>query len=343
MVGGRQRREADLVVARLGQALHHRFHHVVGRALAHGAVHHARLAEAAAAGAPAQDLDVQPIVHHLGERHDARLPARAFREALEQALLDAQRQALFQRLDPRARFLRLVLGTPAVQRRHVPARLVGQRAQDVGARSALGAQAADDGQAARQGLLPFADAERVEERRVGLGVVGAGAAPHHERVAFGALVCMQRDACQIERLKHVRSRQLVRQCDAHGVELGERRAALYAEQRDALGAQRVAHGGRRKKRALGGHPVDGVHHVHEDAQRLVRLPQLVGIGIHHAEAEVRFGLVHAAELVVEVARGALRSGEQRLQTRPEIHHQTRFPSSVCFSGRISGLCRKRSA
>ncbi len=40
-------------------------------ALAHGAVDHARLAEAAAAGAPPQDLDAEAVVHDLGERDDA--------------------------------------------------------------------------------------------------------------------------------------------------------------------------------------------------------------------------------------------------------------------------------
>ncbi len=44
-----------------------------GVALAHRAIHHARLAEPAAARTPAQDLDVQAVVDELGIRHDDRL------------------------------------------------------------------------------------------------------------------------------------------------------------------------------------------------------------------------------------------------------------------------------
>ena len=139
---------------------------------------------------------------------------------------------------------------PAVQRRHVPARLVGQRAQDVGARSALGAQAADDGQAARQASSPSPMLNASKNRRVGLRVVGAVPPPTTSGSNFDALVgAAARMPCQIERLKRSSSRQLVRQVmpTASNSDSGAQLSMLNSGMLPR--AQRVAHRRRRKKRA----------------------------------------------------------------------------------------------
>ena len=320
MVGRRERGQAHLVVARLGKPAQNGGGHVVGGALADRAVHHARLAEAAAARAAAQDLDVETIVHHLGERHDARLPAAAFGETAVQALLDKRRQPLLNRFDPRTRLLGGRLVAPAVQRRNVPTILVRERAQDVGARGAGLPHAADERERLRHGLLALADRDRIEERRVRFGVVGAGASAEHEQRTLGALVGMQRNARQIERLKDVGRRELVGQRDADRIELRHRRAALDAEQRKPLAPHGVAERRRGEERPLGTQVGRGVDGVHEDAQRLVCLTELVGVGVDHAEGEIGILLAHAAELVVEVARRPLGLREQRLEPRPQIGH-----------------------
>ena len=69
-VGGRQAGQRHLVVAGAAQPVGHHRAHLLGGALAHRAGDHARLAEAAAPGAAPEHLDVQPVVHHLGERHE---------------------------------------------------------------------------------------------------------------------------------------------------------------------------------------------------------------------------------------------------------------------------------
>ena len=229
-------------------------------------------------------------------------------------------KALLHRLDPAAGLLRLLLIAPTIQAGHVEAVHTRDGAQDVGAARPLGAQAPDGPQALGQRLLALADVEDVEERRVWLGVVRARAAADDEQVVLAAVLRMQRDTCQVERLEHVRSHQLVGQRDADRIELGHGRAAFDGEQRQALGAHGVAELRRRQERALGHHAVHGVHHVHQDAQGLVCLPQLVGIRIHHAEAEIRLGLVHAAELMVQVTRRSFGAGKQRLEPRPQICH-----------------------
>ena len=69
VVGAGQREQPDLLEAGLADAvLDHRADRL-DRALAHRAGDHAGLAEAAAAGAAAEDLDAEALVHGLGQRH----------------------------------------------------------------------------------------------------------------------------------------------------------------------------------------------------------------------------------------------------------------------------------
>ena len=68
-VGRRQRGQRHLVVAAPLQALADHFLDLLGRALAHRAGDHAGLAETTAAGTAPEDLDVQAVMHHFGQRH----------------------------------------------------------------------------------------------------------------------------------------------------------------------------------------------------------------------------------------------------------------------------------
>ena len=90
-VGGGQRRERHLVVAGAAQALVDHAPDLLGRALAHGPGDHARLAEPAAPGAAPEDLDVEPVVDDLGERHELVLGVRPVGEVGDGALLDLGR------------------------------------------------------------------------------------------------------------------------------------------------------------------------------------------------------------------------------------------------------------
>ena len=70
VVGGAERQEANLLEARVSHNRVDRRQHLGQRALAHRAEDHAGLAEAAAAGAAALDLDRRPVVDDVDERHD---------------------------------------------------------------------------------------------------------------------------------------------------------------------------------------------------------------------------------------------------------------------------------
>ena len=90
-VGARQRGERDFVVAGAAQAFAHHRAHLLLRALAHRARDHPGLAEATAARAPAEDLDVQPVVDDLDERHELLLRIRPVAEVGDRALVDDAR------------------------------------------------------------------------------------------------------------------------------------------------------------------------------------------------------------------------------------------------------------
>src|SRR4029453_6667513 len=87
-VGGRQAGERPPRVTGGAQAVADHRAHLVGRALAHGAGDHAGLAEAAAPGAAPEHLDVEPVVDHLGERHELVPGVGPGGEVGDRALLD---------------------------------------------------------------------------------------------------------------------------------------------------------------------------------------------------------------------------------------------------------------
>ena len=112
----------------------------------------------------------------------------------------------------------------------------------------------------------------------------------------------------------------MRQRDADGVELRKRSTAFEREHRNALVAHEVDQVDRRQKGALGRKMLGRVHRIHEDANCLIRLPELVGVRVYHAVVEVRAFLVRASPFVVEITRRSLDARKQRLQPRPQVDH-----------------------
>ncbi len=160
-VGGRERRERDLVVAGAAQAVLHHRAHLVGGALAHRPGDHPGLAEPAATRAAAEDLDVEPVVHDLDERHELVLRVRPLGEVGDGALVDA----LGHVGEPRAHLgdERTVV-LDLVHRRHVDAR-DRRSSRSTPSRAVRPARfhAPDDLGDLADGLLAVADHERVDE------------------------------------------------------------------------------------------------------------------------------------------------------------------------------------
>ena len=128
-VGGAQRGEGHLVVAGSAQALAHHGAHLLGGALAHRPGDHPGLAEAAAPGASPEDLDVEAIVYHLGERDQLALGIGPVGQVGHGALLDDGGHVGVARLDGREP--PAVVDGP-VLRRHVHPGHPGQGPEDPG-------------------------------------------------------------------------------------------------------------------------------------------------------------------------------------------------------------------
>ena len=180
----RQRGQRHLVVpAPLEPAADH-VAHLRRRALAHGPGDHAGLAEAAAAGAAAEDLDVEPVVHHLGQRHERARAGRASRPGRRTVRLatSAGHAGVAGRVATR----RPSAYSRRVERRHVDALDRGQRAPAARPVAPLGhgrRQPGPDGLGdLADDLLPVAEHEGVDEVGQRLGVEGAVAAGDHQGV-----------------------------------------------------------------------------------------------------------------------------------------------------------------
>ena len=167
-VRARQRGERDLVVTGAGEALAHHRAHLLLRALPHRAGDHPGLAEAATAGAAAEDLDVQAVVHDLDERHELTLRVRPLGEIGDGALVDDRGNVGEAR--PHLGDVRAVV-VDVVHRRHVHARDRRELAQHRLATRAAALPRADDVGDLADDLFAVADDERVDVLRERLRVV----------------------------------------------------------------------------------------------------------------------------------------------------------------------------
>ena len=292
VVRRRKRRERHLVVTGAGKPLGDGGDDRVRVALAHGAVDHARLAEAAAAVAPAQHLDGEAVVDELVVGHDG-LGQRLDRvEILDDELLDRLGHGLVERARHLVEQPVGKLDAPRlVQRGNVEPPHLGKRAQHLGTRGTGGLELAVQERHLDVGALAFADEDGVEKRRVRLGVERAWPTAEDERIALAALGGAQRDTAQVERLEHIGRRHLMRQRDADEVELAKRRERLEGRQRQPLLAHERDHVDPRQVRALAVDAFVGVERIVENRDGLVGLADLVSVRIDHHRMVVSIGLV----------------------------------------------------
>ena len=234
MVGAGQRQQADLLEAGLADAVLDHVADGLDRALADRAGDHAGLAEAAAAGAAAEDLDGEPLVHGLGQRHQRLGRVGPGVEVHQRVLADPERDAGPVRHD---RLDRAVLGVDdVVELRDVDAAADREPAQQLVAAAgpALGLPLADDLGDREHDLLAVAEHGGVEEVGDRLGVERRVAAGQHDRVVVAAVDRVQRDAGEVEGVEHVGVAELGGEAQAEDVEGADRAVAVDGELRDAV-------------------------------------------------------------------------------------------------------------
>ena len=220
------------------------------RALAHRAGDHAGLAEAAPAGAAAEDLDGHALVHRLGERDERLLRVRPGVEVHDGVLGDAPRHPVLGRGD--------ALDAPVGQ----VADVVERRARRP-RRCARGAAAAHGDHPAyprasrrdecgdhEDRLLAVADDRGVDEVGDRLGVEGRVATGDDDRVAVDAVAGVQRDAGEVEGGEQVGVAELGRERHPEDVEVTDRPVRVDGELRDARAPHEGLHVGPHGIRAL---------------------------------------------------------------------------------------------
>ena len=258
VVARAEREQRDLVAAGLVEQPVGGLDHQVDRPLAHRPVPHAGLAEAAAGGAAAHDLDDHAVVDGLEHGHDRAQHGLAGREPHED----------------------LALGRPRAAPGHPDAGHGRERPQ---ARlAAVLLHGRDDG---AELVLRLADEEGVEERRQRPGVGDGGAAAEDDGVFPIPLGGVQRHAGQVEHLEDVRVAELVRQGEPPQVALAHRRERLERPQRDAGGAHQVGHVRPRAVGPLGESRRGVVDLAVEDLERGVGDPDLVHVRVGAARHE----------------------------------------------------------
>ena len=143
---------------------------------------------------------------------------------------------------------------------------------------------ADDLGDRQHDLLAVAEHGGVEEVGDRLRVERRVPAGQHDRVLVGAVLRVQRDARQVERVEHVGVAELGGEAQAEHVEGGDRSVAVDRELRDCpkiiTVAHHLLHVGPHRVGALGEDPVALVEHLVEDLDALVGQADLVGVGVH---------------------------------------------------------------
>ena len=286
MVSAGQREQADLGEAGGLQAA---LDHGADRgdaSLADRAGDHARLAEAAAARAAAEDLHAVALVDRLSDRDDRGLRVRPGVEVEQRVLAHAGRDSAAVGGDLRDTAVGVV--GDVVELRHVDAAGSGESQQQAVAPAGAAAllPASDDASDSEHSLLAVADDHRVKEVGQGLGVERGVAAREHHRVGDRAVPRFQGDASQVEGGQKVRVAELGGEGHAEDVERANRAVRVHGELRDFAVPHQLFHVGPDAVGALGQHTRLLVQDLVQDGDALVGLADLIRVGVEQGPADI---------------------------------------------------------
>ena len=269
-------------------------------------------------------------MHHLGEGHQLLTRVGPLGQISDRALLDpggGQRAAagiaripaalaIVQHAPHRILDQRAVGVDRLVKRRHIDARDLRQGNEQV--TSIAVAELGKDCGDLADDFFPVAQHDGIDEVGDRLGVVGAVAADHHQRLTGDTVCRSQRQVSQIDEVDQVRVGQLGREVEGQHVEGGRRLVMLDREQRDPLGSHygfEVAPWGIPTVGTTVGPLIDDLV---QDLQALVGQADLVGVRVQEHPADERsirwFAI--GAVLAADVARWLLDLGQMRFDQRP---------------------------
>ena len=273
--------------------LHQLFH----AALPNGTVQHARLTEAAAPGAAPHDLQHDTVKDHLHIGHRRMSGHIGLVHVAENPLVNHCRSSVVDGLEALQRAVRVVL--VPVQGRHIHAFQPGQTAQALLPGNALLAAVHDGVGHFHNGILAVADHETVEKLPQGFGIEGAGAARHHEGIAFLPVAGADGDAAHIQHIQNVGIAHFILQGKAYNIKFIQCVAAFQRKQRPSRSLQFPAHIRPRHADPLAQRVRQVVQDAIEDFHAQMAHGDLIGIGKTERKGNVRIvkgfgGGVHLA-------------------------------------------------
>ena len=305
VVGAREAEQADLLVAGRGQTALDHLPDAGERALTHRAGDHPGLAETAASGAAAEDLDAHPLVDGLGERDQRLLGVGPLVQVHHGVLGDAPRDARAVGRHPADAPVGQVVDV--VELRHVDTTGACQPEQQLVATAgaAVALPALDDVGDLQHRLLAVAEDGGVDELGDGLGVERRVASGDDDRVLVAAVHGAERDAGEVQSREQVGVAELGGEAHAEQVEVAHRTVPVDGE----LGHGVLAH----ERLEVGPHGVralrDGVGALVEDLVQdhdaLVGETDLVGIGVHQRPTDGRLVVTPRLDLRVQLAADVL--------------------------------------
>ena len=139
-------------------------------------------------------------------------------------------------------------------------------------------------------------------------------------VGIGAVSLTYRDTGQVNGVEHVGVAQFRREGDRHDVEIANWPVSVESELGDPSRPHVLLHIRPHRIGALSQDPITLIEHLVEDGHALVRLANLIRIGIHQDPADISVlpFLDDAVVLPAHILDGLINSGQQRFNPAKEI-------------------------
>ena len=322
-IRGRERGERHLLVAGILDGLLGVFDQQLFRAVAHGAVDIARLAEAAAADAAAKQLERGAVLHDLGGGPDGLGGIPCLVHVAHDALGNDLRRAVLRR-DRLHCAVSVVVHL--VETGNINAVQLRGGTEKLLLRPALAPRPAVQLDQLGVHLLALADLGNVNKIRDRLTVEHRRAARDDERGQLRALARVERHARQIEHIQHGGKRHLVADGKGDDVEIADGITGLERIERQAGTAHLLLHVAPGGENTLAPDAFHVVHNAVEDPHTEVRHTDLIGVreAEGHTGIHLREVLHHRIVLAAHIARRLLHAGQDAFQSF--VHRQAPFLS-----------------
>ena len=262
IVGRGERGEGHILITRVLD----RFDGIVAqqlfRAVAHRAIDIARLTEATAADAAAEQLERDAVLHDLGRGDDGLSRIVGLVHVLHDALQNDLGRALLRR-DGLHRTVVVVVNV--VKARHIDAAHLRRLHEKLVLAPALAPRLAVQLDELDVHLLALADDGEVQKIRDGLAVVHRRTARDDERRELCALGRVQRNTCKVQHIQNGGKRHLIADGKGNDIKLAERVKGFERIERDMRLAHLLLHVAPGRVAALAPHALHIVHHAVEDA------------------------------------------------------------------------------